>query len=899
MSGRPRAAFEWVWSIGVLLIAATVGAGEFRHQRIAGADPLSTIRVTLTIGAEGQALEEPVDLHLGLGFPLRLYPLGGTAREPGFAAYAQKSTLAAGTHGLQPGESATFEFRLQSPGDGDADVLRTTPELLRDLTVRDVLRIGFASPAKSAWVLAAYSVEINGRLFASHRGVNIDAMDARRAIEAELLDLSDDYEVEASEAADLAELEARGLASEAEVSRLNELKAALAAKSEPITAAALQSSGALPWFDENHEDFQPVGIKGETIGTLEVGLTTQDGEKSGSKNPLYFWVDGRKYLLTSEVDPLADGRQVQTFQISAAELRANPLHRRRVNEIGIGMVGNDLNKGDEPDRARLARVTVMADGVPIYDSGKTPDDRRTLSNLGFIPPAHRDNAGRVVVNEVKEHQLTLWRSSALLPAGSGPLEQLPEDSPPEPAVLNYIPQENPAESPFLIYGAGDGNDNQRSTPRRRKRKPSPVFNFTINLPAPAPGPALPPRPIQPQPGPNAPVLSNIRINPAIAILRDGDQATVTWQVSGNTLNVSRYRVDLFGVLPHKRVPLIGTPLSTRGGIAPLQAPASGGRSTMQARPPAISVAAIQSQLSGAEASYLYVQPKVTALGADGKALVSGFGSILPLFPAGYASPPSARVVPGPAFIGLPTIPPPAFQVLPAGSTPGPWRAMTTADPNRATTAWSLFGEQDTLPALTFASYVASPGSAATGFPAANTFNLPAYNAAVRPAANGEQIALQYDATIPYPTTLPSPTRGWRLVGHIAFLGGTTPGTALVQTRVRLYSTPANGASQTAYFTMQTVRPISYAKFSSGTTPDPALLIDMPLRFDLMKAGNFPSSTYDASKYSITSLPPGGATGFIANRGITGGDVTLMIAQPAGGSKDAVGVFGLRLVPDNN
>ncbi len=518
--------------------------------------------------------------------------------------------------------------------------------------VRDLQRLGFASPAKSPWVLADYSVEVNGKLFASHRGVNVNAVDALRAIQGELQTLSADYEYEAREATDLAELEASGLATEAELARLRELQASLAKKSEPITAAALKSSGAEPWYEEHHEKFTPAKIRNETVQTLEIGLTTQEGLKSGSKNPLYFWADGRKYLLTSEVDPLADGTQVQTFQISAAEMQANPLTRRRLTEVGIGMVGNDLNKGDEPDRARFQRVTVVADGEPIYDSRKVPQDRNRLANLALIPPAHRDDAGQVVTNEVKEHQVTLWKSSELLPKGAGPLEQLAGDTPLEPAVLNDLPFSSEA-LPLIVYGS-EGDDEDPSTPRRRKRKKSPGTSLTLFLPAPSNSGKSNPRPVQPLPGPNAPVLSNIRVNPAIAILRDGDQATVTWQVSGNTSNVSSYRVDLFAVLPHKAVPLIGTPLATQTGIAPLQAPAPGGRSTMQARPPAISVAAVRSQLSGAEGSYLYVQPKVTALNANGTAIVSGFGSILPLFPAGYTSPPAALVVPGPLFIGRPT-----------------------------------------------------------------------------------------------------------------------------------------------------------------------------------------------------------------------------------------------------
>ena len=50
-------------------------------------EPVESIKITLGIGPGGTALSEPVDVHLGLGFPFRLFPLGGTRREPSFAAF--------------------------------------------------------------------------------------------------------------------------------------------------------------------------------------------------------------------------------------------------------------------------------------------------------------------------------------------------------------------------------------------------------------------------------------------------------------------------------------------------------------------------------------------------------------------------------------------------------------------------------------------------------------------------------------------------------------------------------------------------------------------------------------------------------------------------------------------
>ena len=38
-------------------------------------EAVASIKITLGVGTDGAALSEPVDVHLGLGFPLRLYPL--------------------------------------------------------------------------------------------------------------------------------------------------------------------------------------------------------------------------------------------------------------------------------------------------------------------------------------------------------------------------------------------------------------------------------------------------------------------------------------------------------------------------------------------------------------------------------------------------------------------------------------------------------------------------------------------------------------------------------------------------------------------------------------------------------------------------------------------------------
>ncbi|HEY1048461.1 MAG TPA: hypothetical protein VGE39_01845, partial [Prosthecobacter sp.] len=81
-------------------------------------EPVETIKITLGVGTEGAALTEAVDVHLGLGFPLRLYPLGGIKREPSFGAFPYKSSLEGMATTIEPGQMATFEFSAKEDTTG-------------------------------------------------------------------------------------------------------------------------------------------------------------------------------------------------------------------------------------------------------------------------------------------------------------------------------------------------------------------------------------------------------------------------------------------------------------------------------------------------------------------------------------------------------------------------------------------------------------------------------------------------------------------------------------------------------------------------------------------------------------------------------------------------------------
>lgn len=935
------------WRIGSV---GWIAAG----QEKAGGDEqtaLERVVISISIGEGGEPLSEAVDVHLGLGFPLRLYPLGTDQRTPAFAAFPQKSSLKDGATSLQPGETATFEFAVHADSPG-LDAFRSTPELFRDVLRHDPQRSGFASLGKSDWILQSYSIQINERTVASEKDINLRPQQIQRENQARLQEKTADFEAALSEVSRLEATALTGLGTDAELEQLQTRQDELNTVADDVNRLASVVNGALAWHQSGNTP------PDDAIRSIEVTLTPQDVPQSGSRNPLYLWIDGRKFALTSEADPLTGFPRPQTFGIAAPDLVANPVSRERVKQIGIGMIASDASPPGIADRARLQRVQVFLDGKLFYDSARVAADKDLLKRIALVPTVTRNEMGEYEPTGAGGPLVTLWKSAmpaprglpenpefpqepgSLDPSGVDPGEGTPQ-SEPDPATgqpTNFDPDSGeplvpdpdvpnaftlpPVPPPVLSLAPFD--DSGLNAPRRRRARPrnkrTPiVINITTpSVPAPRkgrrgkPGSTTPatannppgksgtgtpgsngsgpsaPRPVVPAPAPAAPVLSAIKVNPAIPILRDGDPSNVTWQVSGPTTNIASYRVDLFGVLPHNGAPLINTPLATLPNVPP------SGSQSLLARMPAIQVSKIQGQLPGAAAQYLYVQPKVTALSSNGTAIVSGFGSILPLFPSTATSPHALSQLPGGLVqngVPVASARPPSFQILPAGAAPLPWKSSPALDPATVSTSWPLSGEQDSSFALTFASYV--PPGALTP--------LPAYGVAVRPATNGERVTVQYEGALPIPSNLPTPVKGYRLVGHIAFLGGNAPATALVQTRVNAYIRPAN---PTPFFTLQTPAPITYSKFSSGTTPAPCLLIDMPIRYDLMRSNSLASSPHDASKYSITSFLAGGPNGF-SNVGNAGGgpvfyvQATFMIAMQATTTTDAVGIFGLRLVPDNN
>ncbi len=409
----------------------------FRMGSVPPDEPITSIKVTLAVGGDGAELNEPVDLHLGVGFPLRLYPLGTDERAPSFAAFPQKSSLERGTNVVAPGGRAVFEFNAQA-GEPGADELLTTPQLLADLKAGDLRQIGFASPARSAWVLDGYEIEVNGKLFAANDSVAHDAAGSRTGLRESMRKLQPEHEQLAMQAADLAAYVATGLAGDADKEDLRKKQEALAKSAPPINALAARLAGAAPWYEEKNEAFKPTPAAGTPLKNVEVTLVAGGGDRPGSRNPVYLWAGGLKYLLTSEADPLADASDPQTFALSEDDLARSPLTKERLATIGIGMLGNDQRFSRTPDRAKLERIVVKGDGETLYDSETKPGDRQTLSGIWLQPPAHRDENDALVVDAATPTEPYLWKSGTTLPAAELAKADALDESKPEPAPVEPL-----------------------------------------------------------------------------------------------------------------------------------------------------------------------------------------------------------------------------------------------------------------------------------------------------------------------------------------------------------------------------------------------------------------------------------------------------------------------------
>ncbi len=1050
------------------VVDGSVPKAGFTLGSISSSEPVSSIVVTLKAGADGADLNERVDVHLGTGFPLRLFPLGNDARTPAFAAFPQKSSLEPGETSIHAGGEATFEFSTQS--ENGQDLLGTTPQLLKDLTVGDLTAIGFSSLGASDWVLEGYRIEVNGKLFAEHDSVNARPGTVLGEVRKELASLKPESEVLLKEIADLKTLMATGLGSDKDKADLALKEAAMEEIAGPLNLLAGQGAGYYPWYVEQNKKLLSKIAVDSPVSEIGIKLLAGGGEEPGTRNPLYIKAGAKKFLLTSEADPLIAREAPQEFTLSLADLKYNPITTDDLDKIGVGVIGNEERFGQVPDRAKLQRVVITADGKTIYDSELKVEDRRALEAYWLVPPAHYDHAGQIIQNQEKATEKYLWLSGMVAPPEiiSNKVPVAPETPLPGGTPGSF----QPISFPALPGGAGLPGSTTPGTPGLAPSAPglTPGSGFTP-LPAPGSNPGLSPLPggitpgINPgqNPGQNpgfpgsgigqsqpavttfsgspsgtfiptgqfdpatglvrgtlqrtniggfTPIRSDPGIgglNPAIfnqptipsnnqrgltasdiaqlatAILNIikptpatptpanpiapptidtagfpntmsaveiGRKATVDWTVLGDASGmgtISSFRIDLMPVLPHLSPP-------TPAGSKALATTSADANSRTVSVPAIILPAGGFPGVKKEDLPLLLVKPVVTALDANGKTVgTAREGALLPLLPD-----PTTYNLHGVQFSllrGITTKPidDPAselggsFQIMPAQpAAPAPslpntsWKALGVVKPAIGvsdTAAIIGLTEESSVAGLRFApTEVANPALAR--------------HTATR-TKGGAVSVLMFEGGITHPTQGGIPAaagksgvaKGYRLVGHLGFLAGSSAktGTADVQMRVELSGAGKSMAptiirnlngdhsvdqklEKSAYFRLETSAPIVVKQTPGG----PMQEFDIPISFETLDKGLASLLTYPVSRPGAAFDPrPNPVAPFVAaipkgsdfvnqanhltapmtkvdfdayeaakkNGAQFGVTVTIMVDTSASPVSDTLGIFGLRLIPD--
>ena len=956
-------------------------ADGFRMGTLAPTTPIQSIRLTLEVGTDGAEWKEPLDMHLGTGFPFRLYPVGGQARDPSFAAFPTSTSLLTGVTSVSPGASASFEFVADEKTKG-LDVLRTTPHLLRDLKVGDLQEIGLACQGHSAWKVGGYRVEVNGQLYAEHGGLDLDVQKEVGQHRTQLGMLLPPFQALQQQLKNLEAAVKTGLATDADKIELEKVKAEIAKTEGPVDAMMGKVAGYAPWFSESDPAFTPAPLPGIPVKALQVTLATGGGEEPGTRNPVYLKAGGRKYLLASSADPLADEPKPQKFEITAADLEAQPLSQEDLKTLGIGVVGNDERSGTAPDRARLQRVVVHADGQTVYDSELKASDRKTLGAVWLVPPAHLDASGNVVENKPTQTEVYVWTPGMKPPVELAEVKPVPP--PPPPPVIDTKKGKGKTDDSKAKKKTGTGT----STNQKGTKKGNTLTNLTGRGAGSLAGTSNPYNPynpyntgfgpqirrtgfpfvqqqpvntlgslaslasvvlnaLRPVPTPQVPTLSNARINPTTPVVSVGDRPTVQWNVSGNASQVARYRVELFAVLPELPGPRIGSSLATNNNVLPISFPVGGSTTISATVSSPINLSGLPASITAVQRLRLWVRPVITAFNAAGTPIQTTQGSLLPLFPAtsffatggqvglqrGTLTPPNFGISSSTGFAFPQSAPAPSFQLLapPAGPLPrfadpnstggnSAWIFMPaptapTPAPSGPNIAWRMTEETDlSNQVLRFASHETSTVGAAV-----------AYNTGLRPSPSGSGVFLQFEGQVPY-TSL---AKGFRVVGNVVFLSGSsTAATATITARMEVgpvaFQYDLDGAqvqsvtpvgpvaapvvlplelpANTPFFSLLT-NPIPVAK--TGARPQRAGVIDLPFRPDrFAQAATYAAANGLSSGGFVGGGPTDPATGASVAPGTFVPPLVYVIVnvwvQPLNSADltEAIGLMGLRLVPDN-
>lgn len=397
---------KWLLSsTAVLLLWAGIARpahGQFTlGTEFQAGDTIQTLTVGIDVGGDTDALQEPLALDLGLGFPFWLHPVG---RQPDesvpFGAIPQEGD-AGDAH--SPGVHATYTFRLE--GEPGMDQLLATPQLLAGARVSDITRIGFASQGLNNWVLAGYSLEINGRPFAANNAVNGRAQAALASAQTKLAEVDSQVAPLETERDELQSLVEAQLATPEDQTRLAEVQTQLDQLRHDRTWCEGQVQGRYPWFEES--GFRSPWRQEASVKSVRVTLTTYTHTGAGTENVVYFRSGGKKYALSSPLAPLNASYGPQTFEL---DLLAGPLAAADLRGYALGMLANPFPYAEAPDRWHPQRLLVEVDGRVVYDSEEADMDRLSLEAIRLIPPAHLNEQGETVTNAPTARETCLWEA---------------------------------------------------------------------------------------------------------------------------------------------------------------------------------------------------------------------------------------------------------------------------------------------------------------------------------------------------------------------------------------------------------------------------------------------------------------------------------------------------------
>lgn len=385
-------------------------ASGFAMGSLSADDPIKQIKVTIE-AAPGAPITEVVDLHLGFGFPLRLSPSG--QMQPVFAALPSDSSLGTDVKAIPAGQPVWFQFD-QSDQASDRDPLKTSHTLLSGLSVGDISQIGFASAGVSDWTLGKYKIEVNGQLYAANGSFNKSLKEVIQQYRFEVKELMAKNDLLAGKVDELTTIVEAGLGTEAEEKILAENKAELAGLVEPLRRMGGQLLGQFPAVIETESGFEP-SLPTDRVSSIRLAMLAGGDERPGTVNPLYLRAGGRKFLLASELAPLADVPNEQVFELTPVDLSFDPVSRSDLKNFSIGLLGSNQPLSQQPDSAKLQRVSLDVDGKNVYASEPIQSDRQSLERVLLVPPAHRDERGQVVVNPSNDFDRYAWNPGLKIP----------------------------------------------------------------------------------------------------------------------------------------------------------------------------------------------------------------------------------------------------------------------------------------------------------------------------------------------------------------------------------------------------------------------------------------------------------------------------------------------------